>query len=136
VRAGQRWWLLVSGVVKRMAWSMVPSRTSFQRSRPGRIGSPAASAEVQESGRSSFDVSDHTAPEPARQRAAETRVFQSRELAGRASMTTRAVSPPELRPPSIRVSGPRGSCTLSLSRRSRTAPAPRVVAAHDGDGMP
>src|SRR5688572_31526814 len=75
-RAGQRWWLLVSGVVKRMAWSLVPSRTSFQRSRPGRIGSPAASAEVHESGRRSLDVSDHTAPEPARHELPETRVFQ------------------------------------------------------------
>src|SRR5687767_10537830 len=75
-RAGQRWWLLVSGVVKRMAWSMVSSRTSLQRSRPGRIGSPAASAEVQESGRSRLDVSDQTAPDPARQVVPETRVFQ------------------------------------------------------------
>src|SRR5690242_4014092 len=75
-RAGHRWWLLVVSVVKRMAWSTYPSRTSFQRSSPGRIGRPAASAEVHPLGRSLFDDSDHTAPEPARQVLPETRVSQ------------------------------------------------------------
>ncbi len=66
----------MTSVVNRIAWSTWPALTSFQRSSPGRIGSPAASAEVQPSGRSLFDFSDQTAPEPATQRPPRTRVFQ------------------------------------------------------------
>ena len=55
-------------MVKRMAWSIRFFLTSFHRNSPGRIGSPAASAEVQPSGRSLFFFSDQTAPEPACQR--------------------------------------------------------------------
>ena len=54
----------MSSVVNRMAWSILFALTSFQRSSPGRIGRPAASAEVQPSGRSLFCFSDQTAPEP------------------------------------------------------------------------
>ena len=46
----------MSATVKRSAWSRTPSPTiSSYRARPGRIGSPAASAEVQPSGRSALD---------------------------------------------------------------------------------
>ena len=61
-------------MVNRIAWSMLRLLTSFQRSRPGRIGRPAASAEVQVFGRSRSDVSDQTAPEPACQRPFALRV--------------------------------------------------------------
>ncbi len=61
-------------VVNRMAWSTWRSRTSFQRSRPGRIGSPAASAEVQVSGRRALLRRLQTAPEPACQRPFRFRV--------------------------------------------------------------
>ena len=44
---------------------MCPARTSSGRTRPGRIGSPAASAEVQPSGRSRLEVRSNTAPEAA-----------------------------------------------------------------------
>ena len=70
------WCRLVTSVVNRIAWFTGPAFTSLQRSRPGRIGSPAASAEVQVSGRSLFDFSDHTAPEPAVHRPPDSRVFQ------------------------------------------------------------
>ena len=66
----------MTSVVNRIAWSTLPALTSFQRSRPGRIGSPAASAEVQPSGRSRLLGSDQVAPDPARQRPSRTRVFQ------------------------------------------------------------
>ena len=55
----------MTSVVKRIAWSTLPASTSDQRSSPGRIGSPAASADVHPRGRSLFDRSDHKAPEPA-----------------------------------------------------------------------
>jgi hypothetical protein len=47
---------------------MRPDATSSYRTSPGRIGSPAASAEVHPSGRSAFDPRSHTAPLPARGR--------------------------------------------------------------------
>ncbi len=40
----------------RSAWRMAPASASSRRASPGRIGSPAASAEVQRSGRSAFDA--------------------------------------------------------------------------------
>ena len=42
-----------------------PSVTSSYRTSPGKIGSPAASAEVQPAGRSLFEFKSKTAPEPA-----------------------------------------------------------------------
>ena len=54
----------MTSVVNRMAWSILFALTSFHRSSPGRIGRPAASAEVQPSRRSLFFFSDQTAPEP------------------------------------------------------------------------
>src|SRR5688572_3334395 len=57
----------VSGAVKRRACLITPRATSSYRARPGRIGNPAASADVQPSGRSVFDVMFQIAPEPARQ---------------------------------------------------------------------
>jgi hypothetical protein len=73
-RAGQMWCRLVASVVNRTAWFTGPVCTSLQRSRPGRIGSPAASADVQVSVRSLFDFSDHTALEPAVHRPSDSRV--------------------------------------------------------------
>jgi hypothetical protein len=52
-------------VVNRIAWSTWPAFTSSQRSRPGRIASPAASADVHPDGRSLSDFSDQVAPDPA-----------------------------------------------------------------------
>jgi hypothetical protein len=64
-RAGQTCLRSVTSVVNRMAWSTRPAFTSAYRRRPGRIGSPAASADVQPCGRSLLLVSDQVAPEPA-----------------------------------------------------------------------
>ena len=74
-RAGHTCQRLVTSVVKRIAWSTLPSRTSRQRSSPGRIGSPAASVDVQPSGRSRLDPSDQVAPEPADQRPSDSVVL-------------------------------------------------------------
>src|SRR4029453_14814825 len=54
-------------VVKRRACQTTPAATSSYLARPGRIGSPAASAEVQPSGRSALERMFQIAPEPARQ---------------------------------------------------------------------
>jgi hypothetical protein len=74
--AGQTCQRDVTSVVKRIAWSTFRFFTSRQRSRPGRIGSPAASADVQPSGRSALLSRRQVAPDPARQRLSRTRVFQ------------------------------------------------------------
>jgi hypothetical protein len=56
----------VRSTVKRSAWSMLPVAASpSQRASPGRIGRPAASAEVQPAGRSLFERRSKIAPEPA-----------------------------------------------------------------------
>src|SRR5579875_3095797 len=115
-RAGQRYRVAVVGAVMRIAWSTYPRFTSSQRSRPGRIGSPAASADVQPAGLSRSLRSDHVAPEPAVQPLLVSRVFHvsySRQVALSTTMACR--SPPALRPPSIFVSGPSGYRTRSLS---------------------
>src|SRR6476620_10539185 len=57
--------LYVRGAVKRMTWSISPDATSSKRTRPGRIGNPAASPEVHPSGRMAFELRSHVAPEPA-----------------------------------------------------------------------
>src|SRR5579871_3731473 len=57
-----RW---VCGAVKRIAWSMWPRWISSYRIRPAKIERPAASADVQPSGRSLFERRLKTAPEPA-----------------------------------------------------------------------
>jgi hypothetical protein len=44
---------------------MTPRATSSYRASPGKIGSPAASADVQPAGRTWFDRRLHVAPEPA-----------------------------------------------------------------------
>src|SRR5215210_5756799 len=54
----------VLGAVKRRAWRIAPALTSSQRTRPGRIGSPAASALVQPAGLSAFERRSQMAPEP------------------------------------------------------------------------
>src|SRR5947209_17431492 len=64
-RAGQMKLLSLRWAVKRMAWSTWPDCTSSRRSRPGRIGRPAASADVHVAGRSALDRRLKTAPEPA-----------------------------------------------------------------------
>ncbi len=96
-------------VVNRIAWSTLPFSTSRQRRSPGRIGSPAASADVQVSGRSRLLFSDHTAPDPADHLPPLTLVAHvSKSLQRLLSTTTACMSPPELRPPSILVSLPNG----------------------------
>ena len=55
----------VSGTVNRSAWLIRPRFTSFQRASPGRIGRPAASADVHPAGRSLFERRLQIAPEPA-----------------------------------------------------------------------
>ena len=45
----------VAGTVTRIAWSMTPAATSSGRTSPGRIASPAASADVHPAGRSALD---------------------------------------------------------------------------------
>ena len=54
--------LRVSGAVNRSAWVISPAATSSQRTSPGRIGSPAASADVQPAGRSSFERGPRSRP--------------------------------------------------------------------------
>src|SRR6185437_9426384 len=60
-RAGQRYSMpfalrpQMAEAVKRIAWSIEPAATSSQRTRPGKMGSPAASAEVHVAGRSAFE---------------------------------------------------------------------------------
>ena len=75
-RAGHTCRRSVTTVVNRIAWSTVPDRTSAYRRSPGRIGSPAASADVQPCGRSRLLVSDQVAPEPAVHRPLRDRVDQ------------------------------------------------------------
>src|SRR5262244_4352686 len=58
---------------KRRAWPIHPESTSLQRTRPGKMGSPAASAEVQRSGREASDQRFHLAPLEASQEPSEFR---------------------------------------------------------------
>src|SRR3954451_12214715 len=55
----------VRHTVNRRAWFTTPEFTSSKRASPGKIGSPAASAEVQVSGRSAFELRLNRAPPPA-----------------------------------------------------------------------
>src|SRR5262249_27213859 len=57
----------VSGTVKPRAGSMCPAAPSPYRTRPGRIGRPAASADVQYSGRNLFDDRFQLTPTSASQ---------------------------------------------------------------------
>src|SRR5437868_2547148 len=60
-RAGQMY-PCVQSKVTRIACPMNPACTSSYRTSPGRIGNPAASAEVQVSGRREFEPSGNAAP--------------------------------------------------------------------------
>jgi len=51
--------------VNRIAWRMRPAATSSHRTSPGKIGNPAASAEVQPLGRRSLRSRSQIAPLPA-----------------------------------------------------------------------
>src|SRR6266508_448851 len=64
-RAGHRCRFSVHCAVNRIAWPIAPALTSSNRTRPGRMGRPAASAEVHPSGRSALDDRSKTAPLPA-----------------------------------------------------------------------
>src|ERR1700722_20466262 len=64
-RAGQMNEVSVDSAVMRMAWVMEPDCTSSSRSRPGRIGRPAASADVHPAGRSAFELRFQIAPDTA-----------------------------------------------------------------------
>src|SRR5260221_8552316 len=67
-RAGYMNVLRVRCTVKRSAWSIRPVEASpSQRASPGRIGRPAASAEVHVAGRRAFERRFQIAPEPAAQ---------------------------------------------------------------------
>ena len=58
---------------KRSAWAMYPESTSSQRTRPGKMGRPAASAEVQRRGRVASERRFHFAPLEASQEPSEFR---------------------------------------------------------------
>src|ERR1700682_4729881 len=64
-RAGHKKLRSVRTAVKRMAWLMAPAWTSYQRTNPGKIGRPAASADVQFKGRRASDPNEKMAPDPA-----------------------------------------------------------------------
>src|ERR1700737_4226172 len=64
-RAGHKKLRSERTAVKRMAWLMAPAWTSSQRTKPGKIGRPAASADVQFRGRSALDPNGKMAPDPA-----------------------------------------------------------------------
>src|SRR5512147_2912672 len=64
-RAGHTCFFWVRLAVKRNACLISPDATSSYVTSPGRIGSPAASADVHVSGRSAFDLRSNTAPESA-----------------------------------------------------------------------
>src|SRR5690348_2851220 len=67
-RAGYTYFLAVHGAVKRSAWSIAPWATSLYSASPGRIGRPAASADVNPAGRRWSERRLKIAPEPALQR--------------------------------------------------------------------
>jgi hypothetical protein len=119
-RAGHRYRGAVVGAVKRIAWSTDPARTSDHRSSPGRIGSPAASADVHPAGRRALDRRFHTAPDPAR--------HPDRPCAGcsrsrRVGIAGRPRPPCDDRcPPRCAWSGARDSAPDRFRRRSRNAP--------------
>src|ERR1017187_1944413 len=90
--------------------------TGVKFSSPGRIGSPAASAEVQPAGRSALDLRFQIAPEPAVDPCAEKRASHISYSVHESLLTMIACrSPPAFWPPSIRVSGPNGYGPLLLS---------------------
>src|SRR3954471_8358550 len=106
----------VSGTVKRSAWWIAPCRASAQRARPGRIGSPAASAEVQVFGRRWFERRLQIAPDPACQLLPPLRgwaAYSSYSLHFARSTTITCLSPSALRPPSIGAFGGIGYGPLS-----------------------
>jgi hypothetical protein len=116
--AGHTKALAVLGAVKRMTWSISPAATSSYRTRPGRIGRPAASPEVQVSGRIAFDRRSQVAPDPAVHDEPPfcgyaLKSSQSRHASRSTTSTCR--SPDELGPPSIGASGGIGYGPGSLS---------------------
>src|SRR6266536_6128140 len=50
------------GAVKRRAWPISPASVSLARTRPGKTGRPAESADAQPPGRKSLEVRSKTAP--------------------------------------------------------------------------
>ena len=66
-RAGYTYARRLRLTVTRSAWSIRPRLTSGWRASSGRIGSPAASADVQPAGRRRFERRLQVAPEPALQ---------------------------------------------------------------------
>ena len=64
-RAGHTWAFCVLGAVNRMACLMVPAAASSYRTKPGKMGKPAASADVQPSGGRALEDKSKTAPDPA-----------------------------------------------------------------------
>src|SRR5581483_4209082 len=69
-RAGQTYEFCVCGTVKRIACRIAPAVISSYLTRPGKIGKPAASADVQLAGRRASESRLKIAPEPPCQLAA------------------------------------------------------------------
>ncbi|HVC71937.1 MAG TPA: hypothetical protein VNC61_16900 [Acidimicrobiales bacterium] len=66
-RAGQMDVSSDAGTVTRLAWSMTPAATSSGRTKPARMGRPAASAAVKPAVGRASDPRGKTAPDPALQ---------------------------------------------------------------------
>src|ERR1700693_2158869 len=88
---------------------MAPAFTSDTFTRPGRTGSPAASAEVHPSVRSAFVPSGNFAPEPALHAELANEVDHvSKRWHEPDSITITCMSPPEPAPPSMSAVGGKG----------------------------
>src|SRR5258708_7569586 len=99
-----------------MAWLTAPAATSSGRSRPGRIGSPAASADGPPAGRGAAERRLQMAPHPAVDPLDEYCASQSSNRVHVSVLTMIAWrSPDAFCPPSIGVSAPNGYGPASLS---------------------
>src|SRR5271154_4397377 len=99
-----------------MAWDTTPAATSSGRRSPGKMGRPAASAEVQPAGRRASDWRLQMAPDPAVEPEAEYWASYSSyrvQLEESTMMAWR--SPLAFCPPSMGVSAPNGYGPGSLS---------------------
>ena len=118
-----------------MAWSTVPAATSSYRSRPGRIGSPAASAEVQPRGRRALLRRSHVAPDPAVHCSSPCGTSRTSRRAGRCRGRRRPRAGRRWTPhrPRSGCRCPAGSRPGRSPRRTRTAPAPWRATGDDRD---
>jgi hypothetical protein len=115
----------VRGAVKRSAWAIRPASTSPRRTRPGKIGRPATSVEVQPAGRSPWERRSKRAAAWTVQPASPSgqALYSSYRIHVPGSTTSTWRSPSLSGPPSDRRIGRDGEGDADGASRRREAPS-------------